>query len=92
MRKCCCWNVKTGAVILGFLNFVAPILIIVPLAGYLSGTDIEGLNVIKENQKVLEKVFEGVVFISIMTRLKYVLILPQIPSKATSGPRNHLLK
>jgi len=58
MRKCCCWNVKTGAVILGFLNFVAPILIIVPLAGYLSGTDIEGLNVIKENQKVLEKVFE----------------------------------
>jgi len=58
MRNCCCCSVKTGAVILGFLNFLAPLLIIVPLAGYLSGTDIDGLDVLKDNQKVLEKVFE----------------------------------
>jgi len=58
MRKCCCCNVKTAAVILGFLNFILPLLIIVPLAGYWSGTDIEGLNALRENQKVLEKVFE----------------------------------
>eukprot|EP00090_Calanus_glacialis_P028848 TRINITY_DN4626_c0_g1_i2.p1 TRINITY_DN4626_c0_g1~~TRINITY_DN4626_c0_g1_i2.p1 ORF type:complete len:220 (-),score=63.46 TRINITY_DN4626_c0_g1_i2:294-953(-) len=58
MRKCCCCNVKTGAVILGLLNFIVPLLIIVPLAGYWSGTDIDGLDVLRDNQKVLEKVFE----------------------------------
>ena len=60
MRKCCCCSVKTGAVILGFLNFILTLLIIVPLAGYWSGTDIEGLSALRENQKVLEKVFEGI--------------------------------
>ena len=60
MRKCCCCGVKTGAVILGFLNFILPLIIIVPLAGYWSGTDIEGLSALRENQKVLEKVFEGI--------------------------------
>jgi len=49
MRKCCCCSVKTGAVILGFLNFFLPLLVIVPLASYWSSTD---------GQKVLEKVFE----------------------------------
>eukprot|EP00092_Neocalanus_flemingeri_P025545 GFUD01027695.1.p1 GENE.GFUD01027695.1~~GFUD01027695.1.p1 ORF type:complete len:220 (-),score=64.84 GFUD01027695.1:360-1019(-) len=58
MRNCCCCSVKAGAVILGFLNFIVPVLIIVPLAGYWSGTDIDGLDVLKDNQKVLEKVFE----------------------------------
>ena len=59
MRRCCCCSVKTGAVILGLLNFIVPLLIIVPLAGYWSGTDIDGLDVLRDNQKVLEKVFEG---------------------------------
>jgi len=59
MRKCCCCSVKTGAVILGLLNFVIPLLIIVPLAGYWSGTDIDGLDILRDNQKVLEKVLEG---------------------------------
>lgn len=58
MRKCCCCSVKSGAVILGLLNFVLPLLIIIPLAGYWSGTDIDGLDVLKDNKKVLEKVFE----------------------------------
>jgi len=58
MRKCCCCSVKTGAVILGLLNFLLPVLIIIPLAGYWSGTDIDGLDVLRDNQKVLEKVFE----------------------------------
>jgi len=58
MRKCCCCSVKTGAVILGLLNFFLPLLIIVPLAGYWSGTDIDGLDILRDNQKVLEKVFE----------------------------------
>ena len=63
MRKCCCCNVKTGAVILGLLNFIVPLLIIVPLAGYWSGTDIDGLDVLRDNQKVLEKVLEGKAFL-----------------------------
>jgi hypothetical protein len=58
MRKCCCCSVRTGAVILGLLNFTIPLLIIVPLAGYWSGTDIDGLDILRDNQKVLEKVFE----------------------------------
>jgi len=58
MRKCCCCSVKTGAVILGLLNFLLPVLIIIPLAGYWSDTDIDGLDVLRDNQKVLEKVFE----------------------------------
>jgi len=58
MRKCCCCSVKSGAVILGLLNFVIPLLIIVPLAGYWSGTDIDGLDILRDNQKVLEKVLE----------------------------------
>ena len=61
MRKCCCCSVRTGAVILGLLNFTIPLLIIVPLAGYWSGTDIDGLDILRDNQKVLEKVFEGMI-------------------------------
>ena len=59
MRRCCCCSVKTGAVILGLRKFVVPLLIIVPLAGYWSGTDIDGLDVLRDNQKVLGKVFKG---------------------------------
>jgi len=59
MRKCCfCCQVKTGSVILGLANFVLPVLAIIPLAGYWSNTDIDGLNFIKVNQKQLEFVLE----------------------------------
>jgi hypothetical protein len=59
MKKCCfCCQVQTGSVILGLANFVLPVLAIIPLAGYWSGTDIEGLNFIKVNQKQLEFVLE----------------------------------
>jgi len=58
MRKCCCCSVKTGTVILGLLNLLLHLLIIVPLAGYWSGTDVEGLDILRDNQKVFEKVLE----------------------------------
>lgn len=59
MRKCCfCCQVKAGTVLLGIVNFIIPVLVIIPLAGYWSNTDIEGLNFIKVNQKNLEFVLE----------------------------------
>jgi len=59
MRRCCfCCEVTTGSVILGLVNFVLPVLALIPLAGYWSDTDIEGLNFIKHNQKRLEFVLE----------------------------------
>ena len=82
MRKCCCCNVKTGAVILGLLNFIVPLLIIVPLAGYWSGTDIDGLDVLRDNQKVLEKVFEGRLFLHNQCALKLNFLFIRLPEKS----------
>ena len=45
--------------LIGFLNFLIGVMFILPLAGYLSGTEIDGFNIILENHKILEKVFEG---------------------------------
>lgn len=56
MRKCCCCSVKTGAVLLGLLNFILPVLVTIPLVGYLVNTDVEGLNFIQKNYKVLHMV------------------------------------
>ena len=58
MRNCCCCKVTTGSVILGVLTLVTSLLVCVPLVGYLTDTDVEGLNLIKENNKVIEKVLE----------------------------------
>jgi len=44
--------------LIGFLNFLIGVMFILPLAGYLSGTEIDGFNIILENHKILEKVFE----------------------------------
>jgi hypothetical protein len=35
----------------GALNFVAAVLVLIPLAGYLSESDLDGLNVLKKNDK-----------------------------------------
>jgi len=60
MRKCCCCSLKSGTIILGVLNFVAAVLVLIPLAGYLSQSDLDGLNVIKKNDKYLEIVLEDI--------------------------------
>jgi len=59
MRTCCCCKVTTGSVVLGLLTLAASLLILVPLVGYLADiNDIPVLDVIKNNQKVMEKVLE----------------------------------
>lgn len=58
MRKCCCCGVKTGALLLGIYNLLISALVIIPLAGYWSETDVTVLNVLKEEEKVMEKVFQ----------------------------------
>ena len=61
MRNCCCCKVTTGSVVLGLLTLAASLLILVPLVGYLADiNDIPVLDVIKNNQKVMEKVLEGI--------------------------------
>lgn len=60
MRKCCCCGLKTGTVILGVSNFLAAVLVLVPLAGYLSETELEGLNLLKKNDKYMEIVLEDI--------------------------------
>jgi len=59
MRKCCCCGVKTGAVILGVYNVLVSALILVPLVGYLVGTDIEGLDVLNRGKEEMEKVLQS---------------------------------
>jgi len=56
MRKCCCCSVKTGAVLLGLLNFILPVLVSIPLIGFLAKTDVPGLDFIQENYMVFRKV------------------------------------
>ena len=58
MRNCCCCKVTTGSIILGGLTLISSALILIPLVGYLLDVDIDGLNVIQNNQKVMEKVLE----------------------------------
>jgi len=59
MKQCCfCCKVTTGALLLGLVNFVLPILALVPLAGFWSQTDIDGLDFLKRNQKRLEFVLQ----------------------------------
>ena len=58
MRHCCCCKVTTGSVILGVWTLVVSLVIMVPLIGYITSTDIEGLNIIQHNQKTMEKVVE----------------------------------
>lgn len=60
MRKCCCCGLKTGTIILGVVNFVAALLVLIPLAGYLSESDLDGLNVLKKNDKYMEIVLEDI--------------------------------
>lgn len=60
MRSCCCCKVTTGSVVLGVLTLLATLAVMAPLVGYLADiTDIPVLDVIKHNQKVMEKVLEG---------------------------------
>ena len=60
MRSCCCCKVTTGSVVLGVLTLLATVAVVAPLVGYLADiTDIPVLDVIKNNQKVMEKVLEG---------------------------------
>ena len=59
MRTCCCCKVTTGSVIFGLLTLVTTALVMVPLVGYLTDTDIEVLSGIRDNQKLMEKVLEG---------------------------------
>ena len=59
MRSCCCCKVTTGSVIFGLLTLVTTALVMVPLVGYLTDTDIEVLSGIRDNQKLMEKVLEG---------------------------------
>ena len=60
MRSCCCCKVTTGSVVLGVLTLLATLAVVAPLVGYLADiTDIPVLDVIKNNQKVMEKVLEG---------------------------------
>ena len=58
MRNCCCCKVTTGSLLLGILTLIAAALVLVPLIGFITDTDIQGLNVIKQNQKIIEKVLE----------------------------------
>jgi len=58
MRRCCCCSVKTGAVLLGLLNLLIPALVSIPLVGFLTKTQVPGLNFIQDNYKVLEMVVE----------------------------------
>jgi len=58
MRNCCCCKVTTGSIILGVLTLISSAIILIPLVGYLLEVDIDGLNVIQSNQKVMEKVLE----------------------------------
>jgi len=58
MRNCCCCKVTTGSLLLGILTLIAASLVLVPLIGFITDTDIQGLNVIKQNQKIIEKVLE----------------------------------
>ena len=58
MRNCCCCKVTTGSIILGVLTLISSAIILIPLVGYLLEVDIDGLNVIQNNQKVMEKVLE----------------------------------
>ena len=60
LRNCCCCRVTTAAVILGLLALILSVLVTIPLASYWAETDIPGLAVLRENQKILEKVLEGV--------------------------------
>ena len=48
----------TGSVILGVWTLILSLVIMVPLIGYISDTDIQGLDVILHNQKTMEKVLE----------------------------------
>jgi hypothetical protein len=41
-------------------NFVAAVLVLVPLTGYLAEPDLEGLNVIKKHDKYIEIVLEDI--------------------------------
>ena len=59
MRSCCCCKVTTGSLIFGLLTLVTTALVMVPLVGYLTDTDIEVLSGIRDNQKLMEKVLEG---------------------------------
>jgi len=59
MRSCCCCKVTTGSAVLGGLTLLATLAVVAPLVGYLADiTDIPVLDVIKNNQKVMEKVLE----------------------------------
>jgi len=58
LRNCCCCRVTTAAVILGLLALILSVLVTIPLASYWAHTDIPGLAVLRENQKILEKVLE----------------------------------
>lgn len=58
MRSCCCCKVTTGSLIFGLLTLVTTALVMVPLVGYLTDTDIEVLSGIRDNQKLMEKVLE----------------------------------
>jgi hypothetical protein len=78
MRKCCCCSVKTGAVLLGLLNFLLPVLVSIPLAGYLAHTDVPGLNFIQENYMVLHKVVSDSLKSHDWTEDKYLDIMRQL--------------
>merc|ERR1719232_2160767 len=69
MRSCCCCKVTTGSVVLGVLTLLATLAVMAPLVGYLVDiTDIPVLDVIKHNQKVMEKVLENSLKIHDWTR------------------------
>jgi len=78
MRRCCCCSVKTGAVLLGLLNFLLPLLAAVPLVGYLMDSDIPGLNFIKENKRVLHMVVSDSLKSHEWTADKNVMIMAQL--------------
>jgi len=78
MRRCCCCSVKTGAVLLGLLNFLLPLLAAIPLVGYLIQTDVPGLSFIQENYRVLHMVVSDSLKSHVWTVDKRDLIMAQL--------------
>lgn len=64
--------------LLGLLNFILPVLVCIPLVGYLAQTDVPGLNFIQENYMVLHKVVSDSLKSHDWTADKYMDIMRQL--------------
>jgi len=78
MRSCCCCSVKTGAVLLGLVSFLLPVLVCIPLVGFLADTDVPGLDFLQKNYLLLHKVIRDTLMSHEWTMDKHEQIMEQI--------------